>query len=50
MADRVLIVEDDGDVRAMLRLLLEDDGYDVLEAADGEVAIDAATLPSIRIW
>jgi DNA-binding response OmpR family regulator len=39
MATRVLIVEDDDDVRAMLRVLLEDDGYDVIEAADGEIAI-----------
>jgi len=39
MAGRVLIVEDDGDVRAMLRVLLEDDGYAVIEAADGETAI-----------
>ena len=43
MTARVLIVEDDGDVRAMLRLLLEDDGYSVIEAADGETAI-ARTL------
>ncbi len=43
MSARVLIVEDDGDVRAMLRLLLEDDGYVVTEAADGETAI-ARTL------
>ncbi len=39
MSARVLIVEDDGDVRAMLRALLEDDGYGVLEAGDGETAI-----------
>src|SRR5689334_23345736 len=42
MAGRVLIVEDDGDVRAMLRVLLEDDGYAVIEAADGETAIARA--------
>jgi DNA-binding response OmpR family regulator len=35
----ILIVEDDGDVRAMLRVLLEDDGYRVIEAADGETAV-----------
>jgi DNA-binding response OmpR family regulator len=34
----VLLVEDDADVRAMLRLLLEDEGYCVVEAADGEQA------------
>jgi two-component system, OmpR family, response regulator MtrA len=39
MPAKVLIVEDDGDVRAMLRVLLEDDGYSVIEAADGETAI-----------
>lgn len=39
MSGRVLIVEDDGDVRAMLRALLEDDGYGVIEAADGDSAI-----------
>jgi DNA-binding response OmpR family regulator len=39
MAGPVLIVEDDADVRAMLRVLLEDDGYAVIEAADGETAI-----------
>jgi DNA-binding response OmpR family regulator len=42
MRGRVLIVEDDGDVRAMLRVLLEDDGYAVIEAADGETAIARA--------
>jgi DNA-binding response OmpR family regulator len=42
MPGRVLIVEDDGDVRAMLRVLLEDDGYAVIEAADGETAIARA--------
>lgn len=46
MSARVLIVEDDSDVRAMLRLLLEDDGYVVTEAADGETAI-ARTLAEL---
>ena len=36
MATRILLVEDDPDVRLALRLLLEDEGYDVLEAVDGE--------------
>jgi DNA-binding response OmpR family regulator len=35
----VLLVEDDADVRAMLRLLLEDEGYLVVEAADGDQAM-----------
>jgi len=36
----VLLVEDDDAVRSMLRLLLEDEGYRVVEAADGERAIE----------
>jgi CheY-like chemotaxis protein len=32
---RVLVVDDDPDVRAMLRTQLEIDGYAVMEAADG---------------
>ena len=37
----VLIVEDDAALRLTLRLLLEDEEYDVVEYADGESAIDA---------
>ena len=36
----VLLVEDDPDVRAMLRLLLEDENYRVFEAADAERALE----------
>lgn len=39
MGARLLVVEDDVDVRITLRLLLEDEGYDVVEAGDGETAI-----------
>jgi DNA-binding response OmpR family regulator len=39
-ADRVLIVEDDDAVRLVLRLLLEDEGLVVAEAATGDRAID----------
>ena len=38
---RILVVDDDPDVRRGVRLMLEKAGYDVLEAADGQVAIDA---------
>ncbi|HYM49968.1 MAG TPA: response regulator [Candidatus Limnocylindrales bacterium] len=34
----ILVADDDRDVRTMLRTLLELDGHDVLEAADGDVA------------
>ncbi|MFL5322556.1 MAG: response regulator transcription factor [Myxococcaceae bacterium] len=42
MTDRptILVVEDDPDIRELLAELLEDEGYDVHIAADGEAAID----------
>lgn len=36
----VLIVDDERDVRAMLRLALEDEGYTVYEAEDGTSALE----------
>jgi len=38
---RVLVVEDEPHVRNAVRLILENAGYDVLEAPDGEKAIEA---------
>src|SRR5215813_8711491 len=35
----VLVIEDDVEIRATLRMALEDDGYSVLEAQNGEDAI-----------
>lgn len=40
MAGSVLIVDDDDGIRASLRMALEDQGYRVTEAADGETALD----------
>ncbi|HEX6799766.1 MAG TPA: response regulator [Ktedonobacterales bacterium] len=37
----VLVVEDDDDTREVLRLLLEDEGYRVLEARDGAEGLGA---------
>ncbi len=39
MPIRVLVLEDDDGLRASLRLVLENDGYEVLEAADAEHAL-----------
>src|SRR5262245_38162197 len=39
---RVLIVDDDADSRAVMRLLLEYDGHEVYEAGDGTTAVAAA--------
>jgi CheY-like chemotaxis protein len=35
----VLVVDDDAAIRKMTRLVLEDDGYTILEAADGAAAL-----------
>jgi CheY-like chemotaxis protein len=38
---RVLVVEDDDDVRTLISLILRETGYNVYEACDGLEAIDA---------
>lgn len=43
MASRILLVEDDERIRASMRLSLEDEGYEIDEAATGEDALDAHT-------
>ncbi len=40
MASHILIVEDDERIRASMCLALEDEGYDVAEAASGEEALE----------
>ncbi len=41
---RILIVDDEPDIREVLRLLLEADGYEVNEAADGNEAVNFAAM------
>jgi DNA-binding response OmpR family regulator len=41
MAKRLLLVEDDSDHVAILTLILENEGYEVLAAADGQEALKA---------
>ena len=40
MGTRILTVEDDERIRTAVRMALEDEGWDVLEAESGEVAVD----------
>ena len=42
MPQTILIAEDDADIRNLLRLYLESEGYTVLEAPDGRTALDLA--------
>src|SRR4051794_25613670 len=49
MPRRVLIVEDDHTIRSLLRLLFEDDGYEVREAADGPSALTTFVGGSIDL-
>jgi DNA-binding response OmpR family regulator len=39
MAARILIVDDDPDIRDVLSLTLSEENYEVLEAEDGEAAL-----------
>ena len=42
MCAQILIAEDDADIRGLLRLYLEGEGMEVLEAADGDTALALA--------
>ena len=39
---RILVADDDPAIRAMLRELLSDEGYEVVEASDGRSAVELA--------
>ncbi len=49
MTTRVLVLEDDDGLRASLRLVLENDGYDVLEAAEAEQALRLVQDPGVDL-
>ena len=43
MTRRVLVVDDDSDIRDLVFMVLVDEGYDVLLAPDGQVALHFAS-------
>ncbi len=43
---KILITDDELEIRKVLRLLLENAGYDVVEASDGERAVEAIRVDS----
>ncbi len=48
--ERILVVEDDDDVRALSAGILRELGYDVLAVADGDAALATlATQPGIKL-
>ncbi len=51
MAKKILLVDDEPDIISMLKLRLEASGYDVITAADGNIAYDKAKseLPDLVI-
>ena len=51
MKETILIAEDDADIRDLLRLYLESEGFSVVEARDGEEAMRKAnsTAPDLAI-
>ncbi|MGH7207204.1 MAG: response regulator [Nitrospiraceae bacterium] len=46
---RVLIVDDEPDIRKVVRMTLQKAGYDVLEAEDGEKAIEVISTGENRL-
>ncbi len=45
----ILIIDDNPDVRSILAMLLEEDGYSVEEAVDGEAALDRALDRAVNL-
>ena len=49
VAYRILIADDEKDIRSVLRLYMEDAGFEVVEAADGQEALDAIAAQRIDL-
>jgi len=49
MADRILVADDEPDIRGVLALYLENAGYEVLEAADGGAALEVLQMQQVDL-
>ena len=47
MQTRILVADDNAEIREILRILLTGEGYEVIEAKDGNEAFNCLILPSI---
>jgi two-component system cell cycle response regulator CpdR len=48
MAERILVVDDEPMVRALIARALTDDGYEVVAVANGRAALDAARQATVE--
>src|SRR5688572_22765683 len=48
MAQRILVVDDEPMVRALIARALTDEGYEVVAVADGHAALDAARAAEVE--
>ena len=46
---RVLVVDDDASIRRLVRVILEDAGFDVIEAEDGRTALEIVDRDSPEV-
>src|SRR5450756_424697 len=49
MAPRILVADDEPHIREVVRAYLEREGYDVLEAFDGDSALELARTPGLDL-
>jgi len=49
MAPRILVADDESHIREVVRAYLEREGYEVIEAADGDSALELARTPGLEL-
>ena len=49
MAPRVLVADDEPHIREVVRAYLEREGYEVIEASDGDSALERARTPGLDL-